>query len=579
MRVIKPTEISVQLRPFQFEGQHQLAIGILMAHPFDSTEPPFSEQDLWTLASEHLSQWDAFDEGMPKAFAEYLVYGNYYAKEPVSADEVQVQVGPLSKTLIVTGQREWRKITGSSEPQALTELPISYEFAYGGEGFEQNPVGMGRDGVLMPQLEHPDSRFSHPKTDIIPVGFTARNIEWLPRKTLWGTYNERWQQQDAPGFARDIQWQIFQLAPEDQWLKTPHWSGGESFRVRNMHPEQSVQDGKLPQIRVRCFALKNDELFEISAKYETVWLYPNASAQIAGYRAQISLETFDGQEISALMVAYESAGSAKKSHEHYATALEKRLLPEGDEEDLLDSALRADDRELSVLNPEPVSEKVEAELPGSEAALGLGALAVLAKLKGGKGGGAETASSSSAEAKSDEASAVELASAAPEEQSTATESADAEAVAESEGEAAPSAADDAASAEPEAPAEELLALMESDIQKVSELTQQALSELGVDQSMLTAINEEGGVDSLLSAALPDGAPKIEPVNNLDALAEQLSELQKLADEAGLDQLVDVNDPIDEAALKHATELAAKVDLESAIDPKIMDALRKGRDKT
>jgi len=596
VRVIKPNELSMQLRPFHFDGKQQLALGVLIAHPLDATQPAYSEQDLWALASTYLKDWDVFDEGMPKAFAEYLVYGHYYSAQPVSADNVQVQVGSLHKTLIVTGQREWRKLTGSTDPKPLVELPLSYEFAYGGEGVLENPVGIGAEGVWLPQIEHPDYRFSHPKTHVTPAGFTARSIEWLPRKNQWGTYNSRWEQTDAPGFARDIKWEIFQLAPEDQWLKDPAWQGGEVIKVLKLHRTQTVQEGTLPQLRIRLFVTKGGELFELPNKFETVWLFPNETAQVAAYRAQVALDTFDGSEIDAVLIAYEHASQEKKSTEHYAGALEKRLQPEGDIDDPEDLALRPDNRSLTELNPVAPSEKDELELPGAGGVLGLGALAVLAKMKGGKGGsGAEAAGT--AEAKVDEAAAPEVAAGGAGAEGGETEPVDAEAAARAEAKKAAKEEQDEAAAESMAAMNELLDLMSDDAAKVSEINKATLDALGIPPDLMANLSTDSGVNSLLDTALPKGAPKAAQLNDPSALGELLkapAELAKKAEAAGLDsaafgdnkaviESILAGEPLTEgqsekllsdSVLRELGDMAKKADMENAVDPRVMDAINK-----
>ncbi len=574
MRVIKPLELSVQLRPFHFEGQPQLALGVLIAHPLDATLPAYSEQDLWQLASTHLKQWDVFDEGMPKAFAEYLVYGSYYNEQAVSADEVQVSVGTLSKTLVVTGQREWRKLTGSTEPKALTELPITYDLAYGGEAVMDNPVGIGAEGIWLPQIEHPDDRFSHPKTKIHSAGFTALNIEWLPRKKLWGTYNAIWEKNDAPGFARDIQWQIFQLAPQDQWSKETQWVGGEEIRIRNMHPQYQLLQGTLPSLRIRLFVLKADQLFELPNKFETVWLFPTEQAQVSAYRAQVALDTFDGKEIGAVFVAYEHADSEKKPVTHYAAALEKRLQPEGDVDDPEDLALRPDDRPLSELNPAPESGKNEPDLPGASGALGLGALAVLAKMKGSKGGG-ESSTEGAGETNVDDAESVQLSAVVPEDEQVGLSSSEAVV-------SKPEPPDESAQSEPLVESDGMEALwdaIEADMSKASNLAEKALQGLGLTPEIMSGSGEEG-MGAIFKAALPADAPTVEQLNSPESLAILLKDVQALASNANLPDVESLQK--DEAAteelLKQVSKMAVDANVESGIDPKILDAMNKPKNK-
>jgi hypothetical protein len=594
--VIKPTELSAQIRPFQYEGQGMLALGVLVGFPFDSSAPPFSEQDLWTLAAEYLKDWDVFDEGMPKQKGEYLVYGSYHSKEPMAADQVQVQVGELNKTLKVTGQREWRKLVGSTNPEPFTELPITFDRAFGGETIDANPVGIGADGILLPQIEHPDSLFTHPKKTITSAGLTARNILWAPRKDQWGTYNERWLQNDSPGFARDIQWDIFQIAPEDQWKKEGFWQGGESFRIKNMNADSALVEGNLPDVRIRLFALKSEDFFEIPTKHETVWLYPNEQAQISCYRGQVAIETFDGSEIIALLAAYENVSDEQKSLEHYSEALLIRLTPEGDVDDPEDLALRPNGKPLSELNPAPESVLTEALLPGAEGAMSLGALAALAKMKGGKGSKQEAPANDEVEGKVDDAAAPEIEVGTVEEE-TQAQGDDPESIAKAEAVAKAEAELNEAMAESMESLDEMLEVMSEQQKSIESVTKATLEGLGLSSDAFANLQGEGALEELVNATLPLGSPKIETLTDpevLDSLLSEPSELAKQAAAAGLesdalgenkgaiDKIIageslsdeSINELLSEKALSQVDSLAKAAELDKALDPKVMDAINK-----
>ena len=598
MRVIKPLELSVQIRPFEFSRQKMLAIGVHLAQPFDARRALFSEQDLWTLAAQYLSEWDVYDEGMPKPVGEYLVYGSYYGSVPMAADHVQVQVGSLSKTLKVIGRRQWRTSIGSTNAEALSTLPIRYDVAYGGAQIKANPVGIGADALLLPQIEHPDDPFNHPNQPIVSAGFTARNILWSPRQEKWGTYSGRWQETDAPGFAKDIDWTIFNLAPEDQWLKAGFWQGGEPFKVRNMHPQQPILEGQLGQWRIRLFVLKAEQLFELTAKFETCWLFPTEQVQTGCYRAQCTTDTFDGSEINALLVAYEDPLGPEKTVQHYADALTRRLAPEGDIEDPDDLALRPNGEPLSVLHPPEPSLVPEVVLPGAAAGIGLGALAALAKMKGGKGG-AEAEAAVAAEAKVDDASATELSvgSAAPADGAVPANVENNAQAPASETDAAPeSPPEDPAVAEAMADLDALMELMADQIASADALMKKNRLEMGLTAELMAGLSDEGGIDALLKEVLPAGSPTADVINDPSALQELLAEparMMEAAQEAGLNagalaehkELIeailqgtatpeDVEALLEKIPLETAAKMMAEANLESGLDPAILTAIKK-----
>src|SRR5690606_8263812 len=104
------------------------------------------EADMWKLASELLDEDEAVDLGIPKPCAEFLVSGKAY---PIDApgDErcaVRARVGDLDKTLIVTGDRYWED-GKPSQPDRVAGTPLDWRHTYGGEDYEENPVGLGRE--------------------------------------------------------------------------------------------------------------------------------------------------------------------------------------------------------------------------------------------------------------------------------------------------------------------------------------------------------------------------------------------------------------------------------------------------
>jgi len=526
------------------------------------------------------------------------VCGSYYSPIPMASDQVQVQVGALHKTLKVIGRREWRRSIGSTNPEALSELPIRYDVAYGGPLIKANPVGIGADALLLPQIEHPDDPFTHPKQAIVSAGLTARNILWTPRNDKWGTYSGRWQETDAPGFAKDIDWTIFNLAPEDQWLKEGFWQGGESFKVRNMHPKLPLVEGKLGNWRIRIFVLKAEQLYELSAKFETTWLFPSEQVQTACYRAQCPTDTFDGAEITALLVAYEDPLQVAKTVQHYADALTRRLAPEGDIEDPDDLALRPNGLPLTLLNPPPVSLLPEVVLPGAAAGIGLGALAALAKMKSGKGG-AEAEAAVAAEAKVDEASATELSVGAP-------APADVAAPPDADSDAAAATSETAAASEqpPEDPAvagamadlEALMELMADQVASANALMKKNRLEMGLTDELMAGLNDEGGIDALLKEVLPAGSPTVEQINDPTAFQKLLAEPSRMIKEAqasGLNASAlaehkdlleailagtatpeDAEALLEKMPLKMVTKMMDEADVESGIDPAILKAIKK-----
>ncbi|MFY2563619.1 DUF2169 family type VI secretion system accessory protein [Corallococcus terminator] len=177
---------------------------------------------------------------------------------PVESLLVTLELGPLKKSIRVTGDRRWeRGLFGlrASAPTTFTHLPIVYERAFGGtdlthpdprhQGAElRNPVGVGYRknpearatlDTALPNLEDPRHPLSSWTDLVSPVGFGPVGRSWRPRITHAGTYDSRWREEDYPFLPRDFDTRFFLSAPEDQQL--PYLRGGETVRCTGMTPD------------------------------------------------------------------------------------------------------------------------------------------------------------------------------------------------------------------------------------------------------------------------------------------------------------------------------------------------------
>ena len=202
----------------------------------------------------------------------------------------------LSKTLTVTGAREWRKRSLPLRALSMltlapwrltpalpvTTLPLRYEYAYGGENkilagehaarrvgtrhrlpghapqsglghadeaiahavCEQNPVGRGfaepwfrratrLTRVPAPQIEAPGEPVSRLGKPSAPQGFGVIGRAWTPRLALAGTYDQRWLDERHPYLPADFDFGYWNGAPLDQQV-TPHLTGDEQITLMNL---------------------------------------------------------------------------------------------------------------------------------------------------------------------------------------------------------------------------------------------------------------------------------------------------------------------------------------------------------
>jgi hypothetical protein len=148
-----------------------------------------------------------------------LIGHAYASRRDTKEMTVGLRVGPLSKEVLVCGDRLWFKTMGSvamSGSVHFEKIPLVYERAFGGwdrdhqdlrkHSCEQrNPVGMGYrgaggfvEGLRVPNLEDPHARIKSLGDKPPPAGFGFTSPHWQPRAALAGTYDEVWQKTRAP---------------------------------------------------------------------------------------------------------------------------------------------------------------------------------------------------------------------------------------------------------------------------------------------------------------------------------------------------------------------------------------------
>lgn len=149
---------------------------------------------------------------------------------------VKVKVGPVAKTLRVTGPRKWVRENGGyrlTDAEPTLEVPIRYENAFGGvwkdnwgneKVFEENPVGVGfvgeeapsyPDEIPAPRIEDPDDPIGEIGKLHKPQGFGPVARSWLPRRGLAGTLDDQWLKTRWPELPHDFDFAFYNAAHPD----------------------------------------------------------------------------------------------------------------------------------------------------------------------------------------------------------------------------------------------------------------------------------------------------------------------------------------------------------------------------
>ncbi|ELY4324018.1 DUF2169 domain-containing protein [Cronobacter turicensis] len=340
MKIVKPLRLSVLNRPFRWEGKNYLGVSVIALADMGPSPKLRPEVELWQLAASELqTSGGVIDMAIPKVRAEFLATGHAYThhQQEKTACAVRIDVENLSKSLAVFGDRYW---AGSKMtlPRPFDEMRLDWSRAYGGEGYEENPHGVGfrpeihqgHEFRRLPNIEPFEGRMISPKQKPEPASFGPLDILWPRRFSRMGKkYDASWLQNDFPGFAKDIDWKVFNAASPDQWWQDRDTLPPQAkWRIWNMHPEKPLQEGTLPPWQARCFINRqrgDDTLFEeVALRATTVWFFPHLEQMMLIWQGHIRINEDDAADVLQLLPAMEKVG-APRSVNHYRKVLAQRM--------------------------------------------------------------------------------------------------------------------------------------------------------------------------------------------------------------------------------------------------------------
>ncbi len=336
MKIIKPQCLSLLTRTYEFQRRFNLGVSVIAYIPLQDEPALLPEVALWKFAAEALGKDAALDICIPKSRAEFLVTGSAYTPEgkPLPACRTAASLGTQSKELYVFGDRFWNGAT-ATDPVPFTEMPLDWAHAFGGPDYARNPLGRGFEPIQingqkvqpLPNLEHPNQLVTHPSQKPEPTCYGPIDQMWPQRAKKVGTYDDDWLKKDFPGYARDIEWSFFNLAAADQQQDTP-FIGDEAYRFDNLHPSESVIEGRLPGVRGRSFINRkvgDTEAFEeVPLQLTTCWFFPHAKRAILIYQGSTEVWTDDASDVVQIVIAAERQGQTREI-DHYRTVLQQRL--------------------------------------------------------------------------------------------------------------------------------------------------------------------------------------------------------------------------------------------------------------
>ncbi|MDO5668002.1 MAG: DUF2169 domain-containing protein [Alcaligenaceae bacterium] len=321
MKILKPNRSTLIYRPYKYKRQNYLSITVALLVDYKEAWVLKTEQDLWTLFKEESMtnfKAETLDLGVTKRHPELILSAyafSEYADENNQAI-VAVKVNNIHKKLLVSGDRYWDGAQ-ISKAKAFDKIPLSREFAYGGECFTGNSIGIGHHKSSergfnnlgqqrLPNVEDPEHRITVKKKEYEAVTFSPIAIDNIERNVLMGTYDEEWRKFDAPGFANDVDWRYFNQAPRGQVFNS--LSIGDQIVFTHMHPEKKELKTEVPPIVVKTILKKldSDEFLETKLNLTTYWAYPHLEKSILVFQVDVPISGEDPvDDFELLAVAVE----------------------------------------------------------------------------------------------------------------------------------------------------------------------------------------------------------------------------------------------------------------------------------
>lgn len=214
---------------------------------------------------------------------------------PVRHLDASFRVGSLGKRVVVSGDRLWEKQPVGpgfqmTEPEPFSEMPLVYERAFGGRDpaaadakrawDPRNPVGRGFrvtreavEGASVPNIEDRGHRITSWKDRPPVAGFGAIDGLWEPRRAFAGTYDEKWQANQAPLLPTDFDLRFFNVAAQGL-TATGFLRGSESVELVNVGEKEPIVFG-MPIAEVSLAWRVGDTVSRLRADLWTVLFEPN----------------------------------------------------------------------------------------------------------------------------------------------------------------------------------------------------------------------------------------------------------------------------------------------------------------
>ncbi|MEZ6138050.1 MAG: DUF2169 domain-containing protein [Pirellulaceae bacterium] len=271
-----------------------------------------------------------------KPNADLMLIGSCHTPRgiPLRTCEVSYRVGKWMKSLNVHGNRYWTSEHGVipkiTEAEPFVEMPLRYEFSFGGAGNRLNPLGKGSvkekskgdvERLPLPNIEDTKNPIKAFLDRPAPAGFGPLDRAWQQRQSKIGTYDSRWKNERWPCLPTDFDASFYNAAPSDAQLPG-YLCGDEQLEFINLHPVHSTYQSQLPGLRVRCFVNEvpddgsQEPVFrEVPVNLDTLFVDMGREDVYLLWRGKTEIRSDDYREIKHVFIHTEPLDQTEASVE------------------------------------------------------------------------------------------------------------------------------------------------------------------------------------------------------------------------------------------------------------------------
>lgn len=345
MHIIQPsythTLHHVVFDPEKDQENFKQMFAVLFAFKLDNPSTLIQIHELFSQLNPLLEQYQyGLDEGFAKKNPEFVVFGkNIPSETDTNTQVVEVSVNGKKKQLAIFPKRHWVKSSFTKFDQEgddnVESILISYQNAFGGQGFKNNPIGQGflngdsyndanDDKLQLPQIMPVGTILNSAYEKIKPLSFSQLPVDSKIKTQYSGKYTKEQEKTLArtPTMPKGTKDEYFQITPEDQWVSS--LDGEISYSVKGMSKEPI--EGKSPKIKAVFHSRKNktQQITQHQGKVDSFLLFPNENIGIVTTRFVIYTNHLDIDD-SSYLVQLDEQGVLKRSNDANYEAFNKRF--------------------------------------------------------------------------------------------------------------------------------------------------------------------------------------------------------------------------------------------------------------